>query len=869
MKTYPYKHSPQLIVLITIVVVFLAVSLIVNTGPAYGQQGEALFIETVRRGSQVMIDSPSVTRSRYVDVDFAAFEDSRVGDLLVLNLFADQTMTAVIDGVDLDAGVDRLVTGHLPDIELSQVVLIENNGQLVGNISSPQGFYQIRYAGDGVHAIRAIDQSAFPPEAEPLEVNPAEITAAEVHSNPQSASDDGSRIDVMMVYTSATRAAAGGTPGIQNEIALAVAETNQSYANSGINQRLYLVHSVEVDYTESGNFYTYLDHLQRPSDGVIDHIHGLRDSYQADVVVMLVETGNYCGLAYVMSNVASYFQAYAFSVVLRDCATGYYSFGHELGHNMGARHDWYEDDTNNSPYSYNHGTTNPPDHWRTIMAYSNECTDSGAGYCSKIQYWSTPNLSINGDPLGVPAGTSTACVAGDLNHPDCDADNRLTLNNTANTVANFRQGSTATVGPVIFNAYTIDDDSYDSSYGNGDGILNCGEEIELQVSLLNDGTEPVVSVNATIGSDGFYIDMNGAILAYPDIPGQASSTSSAYFTFMVDPATPDGYSAPFEVTVTASNGGPWVDTFNIPVTCLPNAEPYTPDNPVPADNATDVWITADLGWTGGDPDFRDSVTYDVYFEAGDNTPDDLLCNDALTPDCNPGTLAHGTQYYWYVVASDGSLTTTSPIWDFVTESNSICYPLTLAYSGSGAAPIASPVNSTSCSSGEYLAGEIITLTPVYDAGWTLDHWMGTLGSTISRLKMPEGAHTVTAYYVELPETVIYMPVVVMENVFEAPESNAAPYVPQNPNPANGSTGQSTTPDLSWAGGDPDGDRVYYDLYLDEGDRSPARLVSYDQTSTVFSPVELNDHTLYTWQVVARDEHGAVTPGPLWQFTTGH
>ena len=41
--------------------------------------------------------------------------------------------------------------------------------------------------------------------------------------------------------------------------------------------------------------------------------------------------------------------------------------------------------------------------------------------------------------MGVPPGTSTACVAGDLDHPPCDADNRLVLNNTAYTVANFRQ----------------------------------------------------------------------------------------------------------------------------------------------------------------------------------------------------------------------------------------------------------------------------------------------------------------------------------------------------------------------------------------------------------------------------------------------
>jgi hypothetical protein len=58
-----------------------------------------------------------------------------------------------------------------------------------------------------------------------------------------------------------------------------------------------------------------------------------------------------------------------------------------------------------------------------------------------------------------------------------------------------------------------------------------------------------------------------------------------------------------------------------------NNPPIIPNNPTPADNATGVSITADLSWTGGDPDSGDTVTYDIYFEAGDNTPDQLLCND--------------------------------------------------------------------------------------------------------------------------------------------------------------------------------------------------------------------------------------------------
>jgi len=49
-------------------------------------------------------------------------------------------------------------------------------------------------------------------------------------------------------------AGAGGTVGAMNAlINLAVAETNQSYINSNITQRVRLVHSEQVTYTESGD----------------------------------------------------------------------------------------------------------------------------------------------------------------------------------------------------------------------------------------------------------------------------------------------------------------------------------------------------------------------------------------------------------------------------------------------------------------------------------------------------------------------------------------------------------------------------------------------------------------------------------------
>ena len=55
----------------------------------------------------------------------------------------------------------------------------------------------------------------------------------------------------------------------------------------------------------------------------------------ADAAALLIGDFDSCGIAFF--NAAC--SCGAFSVTAKSCATGYYSFGHEIGHNFGANHN--------------------------------------------------------------------------------------------------------------------------------------------------------------------------------------------------------------------------------------------------------------------------------------------------------------------------------------------------------------------------------------------------------------------------------------------------------------------------------------------------------------------------------------------------
>jgi len=99
-------------------------------------------------------------------------------------------------------------------------------------------------------------------------------------------------------------------------------------------------------------------------------------------------------------------------------------------------------------------------------------------------------------------------------------------------------------------------------------------------------------------------------------------------------------------------------------------------------------------------------------------------------------------------------------------------------------------------------------------------------------------------------------------------SNNQPDPPDSPSPISGADNQSLTTQIGWTGSDPDGDVIEYDISLDAENSYPTTKVANHQSATSYNPGILNASTTYFWKVVAFDQHGLSTTGPVWSFTTG-
>lgn len=366
--------------------------------------------------------APNAIRSRVVSVDVTALDAELRGeaDTMDLALFDDVTVRVRFDRVthvnrSMTSWVGRLGDGSDPD---AWYTLVRNGDAVVAHFWLADGrVFKLRPVSEDAarHIAVELDSMGFESCATCEEEHGSRSHIAPNQNGAvvaRGCEDDGTVIDVLVVYTPAARNAAGGTASIQALAVSAIEATNQSYLNSGVQTTVRLAHLAEVDYSESGSFGTDLSNLRT---GVVPDALELREIFDADLVAMLSNSTGACGIGYLMQDLDPGFESLGFSVTRYSCAVGNLSFAHELGHNMGCQHDVGNAGSNPLfPYSFGwRWTTNGGQLRRSVMAYSPG---------SRVPHFSNPNV-LNG---GVPTGVESSAF------------NALSINNAAYVVSNFR-----------------------------------------------------------------------------------------------------------------------------------------------------------------------------------------------------------------------------------------------------------------------------------------------------------------------------------------------------------------------------------------------------------------------------------------------
>jgi len=150
-------------------------------------------------------------------------------------------------------------------------------------------------------------------------------------------------------------------------------------------------------------------------------------------------------------------------------------------------------------------------------------------------------------------------------------------------------------------------------------------------------------------------------------PSFGISTHDSSYVYYTPNAGYNGQDS-FKYTIDDGNGG--TASATVYLTVLPindtNTPPNKPSQPIPDDDETNVNITTDLWWLGGDPDEEDTVLYDVYFGTTITPP--LVSANQSAATYDPGTLTYNTTYYWQIISWDNhNATTKGDLWSFSTE----------------------------------------------------------------------------------------------------------------------------------------------------------------------------------------------------------
>lgn len=262
---------------------------------------------------------------------------------------------------------------------------------IVGTVITEAGKFYVRPVGGGLHAIVSASDEALPPDHPTQDEGRLNIPEFQPPIRDTNALTDliDSDIRILTIYTENAQAGISklGFPSIESFDRLMFQELRDSFTNSQISARVTRVGWKSTDFA-SKSFSGDLVSLTAKKDGVLDDAHAWRENASADIVVLIFDNDEACGEAAGIDVGPEE----AFAVVHYKCATGYFSFAHEVGHLIGARHNIEADPTPGAAHGYYIKDRS----WRSVMSYN--CP----GRCTRFQYWSDPDRQLlTGEAMGI------------------------------------------------------------------------------------------------------------------------------------------------------------------------------------------------------------------------------------------------------------------------------------------------------------------------------------------------------------------------------------------------------------------------------------------------------------------------------------
>ncbi|WP_248797046.1 M12 family metallo-peptidase [Pseudomonas sp. MWU13-2105] len=349
--------------------------------------------------------TPSIVSTLITQADISSLTPST--QLIELNLTPDLTVS--IGNLHLEKNKnDNIAVWHGQVKELrnasdksttpvksedSDVTLAVNGTMITGTVRYATELYRIVPLGGQLHAIFKLDESRFPSDDnDTVEID--QSSSAPVPARNTAHSERAyTKIRVLLVMSNNAR------PWITDPQGLAaamLAEANNGLVNSNIDVRFESAGIFPINYNERGSgeegFGYSLADLKNNAE-----VRALRDARAADSVVMLVVNNALRGKAYLRAT-----RDNAFAVVSESAATGQYTFGHELGHNIGAGHENSE-----GPIAYAHAYHKSTGGFPFSTMMSSTCA---ANVCPRINAYSSPSGTWFAQPTGVAGISDNARV---------------------------------------------------------------------------------------------------------------------------------------------------------------------------------------------------------------------------------------------------------------------------------------------------------------------------------------------------------------------------------------------------------------------------------------------------------------------------